>query len=182
MTIRIGAAIAAIGICGLAAAQVGGNNTDTSLVNTSGVSVKIGIGIPFDRSLSDGIGRTLTGFGIEYQPLRSLLRNSETYFAADIFVRDYSGSRGYGLPITINQRFYNSQTLSTERRRQYAFIGAGFSVVDLNGGGTNTDFTIRGGVGAELGERVFFEFAAYFGDARGNARPNVFGIFGGYRF
>ena len=178
------AAAAALVLAGAASAQVGSTGSDTPLVNLSGVSAKLGIGIPFDSDVSSGIGSTLTMIGGEYQLTRSLLRDSETYFAAEIYVRDYSGSRGYILPITINQRFYNTKVISSLQRRQYAFVGVGFAVLDNNNvsGGTNTSLVLHGGFGAELGERIFAELGAYFGESKGGGRPNLFSISAGYRF
>ncbi len=178
------AAAAALVASGVASAQVGSTSSDAPLVNLSGVSAKLGFGIPYDRDLNNGLGSTLTMVGLEYQLTRPLLRDSETYFSAEIYVRDYSGSRGYVLPITVNQRFYNTRLLSSVQRRQYAFIGLGFAILDNNNNGNGTDvpFVLHAGVGAELGERIFFELGGYFGENRGNARPNIVSISGGYRF
>lgn len=178
------AAAAALVVAGAASAQVGGSGSDTSLVNLSGVSAKVGIGIPFDSDVSSGIGSTLTMIGGEYALTKSFLRNSETFFAAEIYVRDYSGSRGYILPITVNQRFYNTNNATAFQRRTYGFVGLGFAVLDNNNvsGGTNTSLVLHGGVGAELGERIFAELGAYFGESKGGGRPNLISISAGYRF
>ena len=176
------AAGAALVVAGFAGAQVGGTSEE-GLVNLSGFSAKLSVGIPYDSRLRDGLGATLTGLGIEFQPVASLLRGSETYFSAEIFLRDFSGSAGYVIPVTINQRFYNTRVISANVRRSYAFVGIGFAFTDADDeGSTSGALALRGGVGSEIGERLFFEAAILFGAQDDRARPNIISISGGYRF
>lgn len=178
------AAAAALAVAGFASAQTGGTgSSNEDLVDLSGVSIKLMLGVPYDSSLRNGLGASLTGFGFEFQPTRSLLRDSDTYFAAEIFLRDFSGSQGYVIPITINQRFYNTRVVAANLRRQYGFIGVGFAFTDASdAGSTSGALAIRGGVGTEIGERLFFEAGIMFGAGDDRIRPNIISFGGGYRF
>ena len=178
------AAMAALGMGALATAQTSGNDS-RQIVNLSGLSVKGGVSISLDSKLSDRLGTTLTMIGAEFQPLRTLVRGSETYFCAEIHVRDYSGSDGYVIPITINQRFYAGGRPEGLVRRTYGFVGIGAAFVDARrntNGNAETSLVLHGGVGAELSERIFAEVGLYLGDQRGNARPNLVTFSAGYRF
>lgn len=178
------AAAAALAVAGFAHAQTGGTGgSSEDLVDLSGFSVKLSVGIPYENALRRGLGTTLTGFGVEFQPTRSLLRNSETYFSGEIFLRDLGASNGYVIPIFVNQRFYNSNVVTANVRRQYAFAGIGFAFTDAdNQGGTSGGLALRGGIGSEIGDRLFFEAAIMFGATEDNVRPNIISFSGGYRF
>ncbi len=178
------AAAAALAVAGFATAQSGGTSTQNdNLVDLSGVSVKLSVGIPYDDSLRDGLGATLLGLGIEFTPTRTLLRGSDTYFAGEIFLRGLNTDRGYVTALTINQRFYNTTIVAANVRRSYVFGGIGFAFTDGNdSGGTSAALALRGGVGSEIGERLFFEAAIMFGAGDGDVRPNIISFSGGYRF
>ena len=185
-SIAAAAALAVTGFVstGFASAQTGGTGGENdNLVNLSGVSLKLSVGIPYDDGLRRGLGATLVGLGFEFQPNRSLLRESETYFSAEIFLRDLGATDGYVIPITVNQRFYSSRVTGANVRRSYGFVGVGFAFTDADDqGGTSGALAIRGGLGAEIGERLFFEGALLFGAGEDRIRPNIISFSGGYRF
>lgn len=141
------------------------------------ISIRAGIALPIDNSLRQ-FSSSLFALGAEYQLDHSLLRSGQTYFALDFFKGDRSDT-GYVIPFTINQRFFARQL--TGGRRTYFFLGAGIGFLKGDDNWTQT-FIGRGGVGAELGERIYLEAALTLGDKRKDISANNVGFYVGYRF
>ena len=163
---------------GVATASIAyGQTQDPDALIPVSISVRAGIALPLDNDFRD-ISSTLFGLGLEYKLDNSLLRSGDTYFALDFFKGNRSDN-GYIIPLTINQRFYNRRL--NDGRRTYFFggIGIGFIKGDDHWGQA---FVGRGGVGAELGSRIFLEGALTLTDkSRGVSGSNV-GLYVGYRF
>ena len=169
----------------LAAAALGVATASTALGQTQdpealvpvNVSVRLGIGLPIDDNLRD-YSSTFLNLGAEYRIDRSLLRGGETYFALDVFKGNRS-DEGYVIPLTINQRFF-TRTIA-DGRRTYAFIGAGVAYV--KGDDWDATFAVRGGVGAELGDRIYAEGGLTLTNSGTNGvHGNLIGLSIGYRF
>lgn len=167
-------AAAALGVA--TASNAFGQTQDPDALIPVNISVRLGLGLPLDNSLRDQ-SSLLGAFGLEYRIDNSLLRTGETYFALDFFKGDRTDN-GYIIPFTINQRFYTRQV--ADGRRTYAFVGAGIGF--LKGDSWTQTFIVRGGLGAELGERIFLEGALTLGDKRENISANNIGLYLGYRF
>jgi hypothetical protein len=164
------AAVAALGVCAVASAQ----KLDTT---PTGISVKAGVSISMDSTLSDSMGSSLISLGVEYQ-LGNLFKSGETYLSLDYLTKSIAGSKGSIIPITVNQRWYMKKN-GTERRT-YGFLGLGIAVVDVVQSGTALCF--RGGLGVELGAATFAEVAVTLSEATNNVKANTVGLYFGYRF
>lgn len=170
------ALFAAFGIAGVASAQQGGPTADLTPYN---VTVRGGVAIPLDSRLTD-VGRTLIDLGVEYQLNNSLLKTGETFFSLDYLATNLRFQHGSVIPFMINQRFYLSQPVGDDYRRNYWFIGAGVSFIDISS--SDTAIGLRGGFGAELSEHVVAELAGYISDRASGVRANAVTISLGYRF
>ena len=168
-------AAASLGVA--TASNAFGQTQDPDALIPVNVSVRAGIGLPLDNDLRR-ISSSLFAFGLEYQIDRSLLRSGQTYFALDFFKGDRSDN-GYVIPFTIDQRFFTRQL--TGGRRTYFFVGASIGFLKGDEKWTQT-FIGRGGVGAELGERIYVEGALTLGDKRQSISANNIGLYVGYRF
>lgn len=165
---------AALGVA--TASSAFGQTQDPDALVPVNVSVRLGVGLPIDDNLRD-FGSTFLGLGLEYRIDRSLLRTGETYFSLDGFKSDKS-DEGYVIPFTLNQRVYLRQI--TDGRRTYAFAGLG--VAFIKGDGWDAGVAARGGIGSELGERLFLEGSLTITDRVKGVNGNLIGIYLGYRF
>ena len=166
---------AALGVA--TASNAFGQTQDPDDLIPVNISVRLGIGLPIDSHLRE-ISSTFLAAAAEYRIDHSLLRNGDTYFALDFFKGNRSDS-GYIIPFTINQRFYSRQI--GDGRRTYVFAGAGIGFLKGDDHWTQT-FVARGGVGAELGEKIYLEGALTVGDKRQDISANNIGLYLGYRF
>ncbi len=169
------AAATALGVSATASAQT--NYPGTSYTPTN-ISVKAGVGIPLDSSLSNVV-TTFVAVGGEFQLPTPLIKGGDTFFNVDWFTKSLSGVPSF-LNVGINQRFYIGSDTALGHRK-YAFLGVGLDFLNI----TTSDNVIAGraGLGAELGENIFTEAAFYVGDKSSNGiHPNVVGVFVGYRF
>lgn len=168
-----------IAVAALGVATATAQSQDPDALIPVNISLRLGVGLPLDNDLRD-VSSSFLAFGVEYRPNRSLLRGGETFFAADLFKGDKSDT-GYIVPVTLNQRFF-TRTIA-DGRRTYAFVGLGAAFVK---GSDNWDTTIaaRGGLGAELGERIFMEGSLTLTDKSSKAgfNGNLIGLYIGYRF
>lgn len=169
--ITAAAVLAALGTAGAASAQ-----TKTIDLTPVGVTVRGGVVLPLDSTL-ESLGNSLIGIGLEYQLNRSYLPKGETFVALDYFSPRVAGDKGSVFPLTINQRWYTDENAL---RRRYYFLGIGASFIDIVN--AETAIGIRGGFGAELGDRLIAEVAGYLSDKAGGARANAVGVYLGYRF
>ncbi len=168
------AATALLGVSGAAYAQGTPGKLDLTPYN---IAIRAGAALPFDTGLSN-YGNPLIDLGVEYQFPNSLLPNGETYISADYFAKNLSFADGVW-PICINQRFVMNRNVH-DGRRTYFFLGLGGSIVAI--GHSNFVATARGGVGADLGDAIFFEIAGTVGDRGETARPDAVSFCLGYRF
>jgi len=168
------AAVTALGISATATAQT---NYPGTAYTPSNISVKIGVGVPIDSSLSD-IVSTFMSVGGEFQLPTPLIKGGDTYFSVDWFTKSLSGVPSF-LNASINERYYLGSDKEVGRRK-YAFLGVGIDFLNI----TNSDDVIAGrfGLGAELGENIFTEAALYVGDQANGIHPDVVALFLGYRF
>lgn len=170
-------ALGALGLSVLANAQ--SSNTPPVDFTPTDVSVKVGVALPLDSSLTD-VAKTFIGLGVEYQLPTSLVKGSESYLSLDWFTKSFRGERTNVFPLAFNQRFYTGGD-NIPGRRRYVFVGAGVSFVDI--GSSDTVISARAGIGAELSEQIFGEIAGYLGDQTGSGiKPNVVSFFLGYKF
>lgn len=169
--ITAAAVLAALGTAGAASAQ-------TRIIDLQpvGVTVRGGVVLPLDSTL-ERLNNSLIGIGIEYQMNRSLLSKGETFIALDYFTPRVAGNKGSVWPLTINQRWYTDENAL---RRRYYFLGIGASFIDIVN--SETAIGVRGGFGAELGDRIIAEVSGYLSDKAGGARANAVGVYLGYRF
>ncbi len=174
-SMRLSAALAAaLGVCGFAAAQNVPANID---YNANGFSVRGGVAVPLDSTLSD-LGSTLIDIGVEWTFPTPLLANGETYLSADYFGKGIKFDKGSVIPLAINQRIYNRG--DEQGQRTYYFFGVGIAFIDVDTSGTAA--LARAGFGKELGLNTFFETAGYISDRGGGARANSITFNLGYRF
>ena len=171
--VKAAAAIAALGACAVASAQI--EKLDTT---PSGLSVRAGIAISMDDSLSNTLGSSLIGLGVEYRFSSGLLKSGETYLSIDYMTKNFGGARGSIFPITVNQRWFMTKAGTT--RRTYGFLGLGVAIVDIID--SNTSLCFRGGFGVELGGSTFAEIALTLAEAKNNIKANTLGLYFGYRF
>jgi len=170
--INAAAVVAALGVSAAAGAQ----SQRTLDVTAYGVSVRAGVALPLDSTLTD-LAPTLIALGIEYQLNRPLLRGGETYFALDYWAKNLRFEKGTVLPLTINQRVYlNNESL----RRNYYFFGLGVAFINVTS--SDTAIAVRGGFGTELGPNTFAEIGGTLSDRAGGARANALTLQIGYRF
>lgn len=175
----IAAAVAAFGVFGVASAQTAAGSGGENDYYPYNFSVRGGIAFPIDDNYSNQAS-SLLALGVEYTFGKSLLPNGETYFSLDYLAKDVRtiGGDGTVTPIAINQRFFLQRR--ADGNRTYAFVGLGASFV--NYGQSNTVFSGRGGVGLELGPRIFTEATLFLGDNANGLRPDALAIYLGYRF
>lgn len=168
-----------IAVAALGVATASAQSQDPDALIPVNVSIRLGIGLPLDNDLRD-VSSSFLAFGLEYQTNRSLLKGGQTYFAADLFKSDKSDT-GYIVPVTLNQRFF-TKTIA-DGRRTYAFAGVGAAF--LKGQDNwDTSIAVRGGLGAELGEKIFLEGSLTLTDksSRAGFNGNLIGLYLGYRF
>ena len=168
-------AAAALGVA--TASNAFGQTQDPDALIPVNISVRFGVGLPLDNDLRD-ISPALFALGVEYKIEKSLLRSGETYFALDFFKGDRSDN-GYVIPFTLNQRLYTREV--GDGRRTYVFFGAGIGFLKGTEDWTQV-FVGRGGVGAELGERIYLEGALTLSDKKKNIGATNIGLYLGYRF
>jgi hypothetical protein len=166
------AALAALS-CG-AFAQSGPEITDW---NPTNASLRAGVNIPVDSGLSN-LGNTLIAAGVDYRFGRPLFASGESYASLDYFAKNLKFQRGSVMPLAVNHRFYFGQCPIGSRT--YGFLGVGVAFIDYND--SNTVAMARGGIGAELGDAIFFEATGYISDQADGARANSFAFYLGYRF
>ncbi|RYG27195.1 hypothetical protein EON82_00320 [bacterium] len=168
-----------IAAAALGVATASAQTQDPDALIPVNVSVRLGVGLPIDNDLRD-FSNLFIGLGLEYKSSRSLLAGGETFFALDVFKGDRSDS-GYVIPLTINQRFFTGNI--GDGRRTYAFVGAGVGFLK---GQNNWDtaLAVRGGVGADLGPRIFAEGSLTLTDRANRAgfNGNLISLQLGYRF
>ena len=162
---------------GVATASIAhGQTQDPDALIPVNISIRAGIALPIDNDLRD-LSSSLFALGVEYN-ISPLLRSGQTYFALDFFKGDRSDS-GYIIPLTINQRFYSRNFPDGRRTYFFAGLGIGFLKGEDNWGQA---FVGRGGVGAELGERIYLEGALTLTDKKNGISGNNVGLYVGYRF
>ena len=167
------AAVAAFGVCGIASAQLSTGSVDLTPYN---MSVRAGIAVPIDRTLTD-VGGVLVNLGLEYNLPRALLAGGESFVALDYIFRGFgTGGGGSVLPLTLNQRIYTGNGL----RRSYYFFGAGLAM--RTSGGSGSALAVRGGIGQELGPSIIAEAGIVLSEPAGNVRANAITFNVGYRF
>jgi hypothetical protein len=145
-----------------------------------GISVRVGLGLPIDSGLTD-FSSNLFDFGFEYTLNRSLFGSGETFLSVGFLTRSLNFENGTLWPIHINQRFYgNYRGTGRFGDRAYTYVGLGVTIIDIRG--TSTRFSARGGVGLELGEKLYTEAGINLGDGSSGVRPNFVSLSLGYRF
>jgi len=165
------AIVATLGTYGLASAQLS-DKLDTSPNN---ITIRGGIAFPADSSLSN-VSNTFSNIGVEYLFNDSLLKGGETYLSVDAFFNNFNNVVAW--PVMVNQRFFTGS--NPQGRRNYFFIGVGYSFVNItqSGGAVGA----RAGIGTELGPNIIAEFAGYVSDRVEGARANAVTFNIGYRF
>ena len=161
-------------VCGSAMAQNEGSRVDAYPYN---LSVRGGIGLPIDENLRDA-GKSLIAVGADYLLRRSFIKGGESFLSFDYIVKDTKSDKNRIIPIAINQKFY--QGVEGQENRPYYFVGLGITFV--NEKSSNTVLSGRAGVGLDLGERIFTEATLFLGDRAANVRPNLIGLYLGYKF
>jgi hypothetical protein len=119
----------------------------------------------------------LIDVGVEYQMPNSFLPSGETYFSLDYMAASWNGEKGSNFPFAINERFYSHGYYG---HRSYIYLGIGIDFMDVTS--SNTVIAARGGLGEELGERIFTEVGANVGDKRDGVAPDAITASLGYRF
>ena len=164
----LAATLAALGFANVAQAQ-----EDYTPVN---VAIRAGVALPLDNSLAD-FGSPLIALGVEYQFPRSWLSSGDTYMSLDYLASSTQFDKGV-FPLCVNQRFYLSN--AKLGRRTYAFLGVGGA--DINVNSSNFALAARGGVGADLGDAIFFEVAGLLTDRVQGVSADSVAFYLGYRF
>ena len=167
-------AAAALGVA--TATTASAQTQDPDALIPVNISFRLGIGLPIDDKLRD-VSSTFLTAGIEYKIDNSLLRSGQTYFSLDFF-KGSTDDEGYVIPFTINQRFFTRQI--SDGRRTYAFVGLG--VAFIKGDHWDQAIAARGGLGAELGDKIFAEGALTITDKANGISGNLISLSIGYRF
>jgi hypothetical protein len=168
-------------ICAAFAALAGAASAQTVRpmdFNPSGITVRGGVVLPLDSTLSD-VDNLFINIGLEFQIPRPLLRSGETYLSIDYWTNSFNDQDGTVLPIFVNHRFYQDNN-KVPGARTYWFFGLGAAIIDVTSSGTA--IAGRAGVGKELGENIIFETAVNLSDRAGGARANAVAFNIGYRF
>jgi hypothetical protein len=168
------AVAALVGLGGSAIAQNESSRIDAYPYN---LSIRGGVGLPIDENFRD-FSKSLIAVGADYLLRRSLIKGGESYLSFDYIVKDTKNDTNRVIPIAINQKFY--QGAEGEENRPYYFVGLGVTFVSENS--SNTVLSGRAGIGLDLGERIFTEATLFLGDRAANIRPNLIGIYLGYKF
>ncbi len=145
------------------------------------ISIKGSLYWPIDDNLRN-VDKLFAGGGIEYLFPVQLIRGSETYMEFDFFLRTTASSNVTAFPLTINQRFYGGPASSPfgHNGRSFFFVGGGVSWIDPRG---QAKLTAHGGVGTEIGPRIFLEGALFVSEQDNNGLRNTGASFSlGYRF
>jgi len=143
------------------------------------VSIKGMIFWPIDDNLRN-VDKLFGGGGIEYLFPVQLIRGSETYMEFDALLHTTASSNVSVFPLTINQRFYGGPSSLDRSGRTFLFIGGGFSWIDPKG---QAKLTAHGGVGMDIGPRIYTEAALFISDGDNNGLRNTgFSLALGYRF
>ena len=130
-------------------------------INLNGVSIRLGMAFPLDNTLQSA-NDNFTSIGLEFASPSSIAKGTDSY-----------------LSLAYNVRFYQKGMTA---RQSYAFVGAGFAIVDINGG-SETVAMARGGFGMNISDHAFVEAAGTFSAATNNSGSfNTIGFYVGYRF
>ena len=148
-------------------------------INLNGVSIRLGMAFPLDNTLQSA-NDNFTSIGLEFASPSSIAKGTDSYLSLDYFSKSL-GTFGKGsvIPVAYNVRFYQKGMTA---RQSYAFVGAGFAIVDINGG-SETVAMARGGFGMNISDHAFVEAAGTFSAATNNSGSfNTIGFYVGYRF
>jgi hypothetical protein len=142
----------------------------------SNLNIRIGGAYPMEDRTRDFTGNQFA-IGFDFRNSYSLIKGSQGYFSFDWYAGSSSGKKGKIFPILWNQKFTLSQK---EGFAPYYFAGVGMASVDFTS--QKWVFAYRGGVGVDLGERIFTELTYLGSEAQGGVRVNSLGLFVGYKF
>lgn len=175
-------AAAALGATVLSAgafAQVQHEPVDASPYN---VSIKASLYWPIDTNLRH-VDNMFGGIGAEYLFPTQIIKGSETFLELDALMHTTAGSNLTILPLTVNQRFSTksgSGFFGYRGGRSYFYLGGGVTWIDPHGG---PKLTFHGGIGTDLGPKIFTEAAIYVAEQDNHAfRNSGVQLSIGYRF
>lgn len=130
------------------------------------ISVKGSLYWPIDSNLRN-VDKMFAGIGVEYLFPVQLIRGSETFMEVDALLHTTSSSNLTVIPLTINQRFYSKpgSSIFGHNGRSFMYLGGGVTWFDPRGA---AKLTLHGGVGSDLGTRIFVEAAVYVSEQDNN--------------
>lgn len=145
------------------------------LINTAGLSARVGGIYPFEKSTRNVTGN-MFGLGLDIALKTTYVKGSDAFLSFDYFGKSTDGKNGNILGAMLNQRFMSG----SGSRPMYTFAGVGFMIVDVNK--SKTVLGARGGVGTNLGEHVFAEAVLTVSGNANGAKANTVGLYLGYKF
>jgi len=176
-TIRMRRQITALALVASIATGALAQTSTTIDAAPTNLCVRGGVFLPIDDDLRN-VDDVMFGLGFDIIFDQQYIKGSTTYLSADWVGRTLKGDRGNFFPICINQKFPIGKKGGFDA---YAFGGAGISIVDIVD--SDTAFTLRGGLGIDLGPAAFVEGTFYWSDKMNlNPRITGFGVYLGYRF
>jgi len=163
--------VAALGVFASSFAQT----QTVPVLDTNGLSVRIGGVYPFQKGVRDAMGNPMS-LGLDIVAPKSYIKNTTSFISIDYTTKQF-GKNPYFIPVMLNAKFGNE---SESGRSTYGFFGAG--LVFSNVGASDTLFGVRGGFGLNMGEHIFAEIAATFSSDKNGSNANNIGFYLGYKF
>ena len=145
------------------------------------ISIKAGLYWPIDSNLRS-VDKLFSGLGLEYLFPTQIIRGSETYLEFDALLHTTASSNVTVFPLTINQRFWGApgSSLFGHQGRSYFSLGGGVTWIDPKG---QAKLTLHGGVGSDIGPRIFLEASLFVSEGDNTGLRNTGALFSvGYRF
>ncbi|MCE9557632.1 MAG: hypothetical protein K8R88_01650, partial [Armatimonadetes bacterium] len=151
------------------ALAVAGFAQTKSLINTSGMSFRLGGVYPLEKATRNITGNMIA-LGADVEIPTSLMKGSASFFSVDWYGKSGSGAKGNFFPVMINQRFGD-----VEESKTYSFLGVGVVFIDVTN--AKTVLGARGGFGTRLSSHTFAELTLLLSGNAGGAKASSVGAF-----
>lgn len=145
-----------------------------SLVNTTGMSLRLGGVYPLERATRN-VTKNMMALGFEFESQSQIVKGGMNYISIDWYGKSGSGAKGNMFPVMYNVRMGDNGT-----NQFYTFFGVGVVFMDVTS--SKTVLGARGGIGTRLSEHLFAEGAAVMSGSANGAKANSVGVFVGYKF
>ncbi len=150
---------------------------DNSLIPVN-MNIRGGFVYPLEDATRNATGN-MFGIGLDFNTNMNLLKGGRGFLSIDFTGKSLDFKGNSIISVMYNQRFPFGYNKSTDAAT-YLFGGLGVSFIDI--GTSKAVWGARGGLGTDLGEKMFAELTFTFsGDANG-AKGNSAGVYVGYKF